>query len=107
MEEIAEVDEAELPPPGEDREAIVRLRVNQGFFRKRVLSGYDFRCCVMGLWAIELLVASHIVPWAEDAANRVNPRSGLCLNAPHDRAFGQHLMWVDSDYKLHFVPALQ
>jgi hypothetical protein len=38
VENVAEVDESDLPPPGEEREAIVRLRVSQSFFRKRVLS---------------------------------------------------------------------
>jgi len=40
--------------------------------------------------------ASHIVPWAEDERNRLNPRNGLCLNALHDRAFDRHLMWIDA-----------
>lgn len=106
VENVAEVDESDLPPPGEEREAIVRLRVNQSFFRKRVLSAYEFRCCVTGLGAAELLVASHIVPWAEDAANRLNPKNGLCLNALHDRAFDRHLMWIDSDYTVRFAASL-
>jgi putative restriction endonuclease len=106
VESVAEVDESDLPPAGEEREALVRLRVNQSFFRKRVLSAYEFRCCVTGLGATELLVASHIVSWAEDPANRLNPRNGLCLNALHDRAFDRHLMWVDSDFTVHFAPSL-
>jgi putative restriction endonuclease len=106
VEEIADVGETELPPPGEEREALIRLRVNQGFFRKRVLSAYGFRCCVTGMHATELLVASHIVPWAEDPANRLNPRNGLCLNALHDRAFDRHLMWVDGGYRVHFSTRL-
>lgn len=106
VEAVADVDESDLPPPGEEREAIVRLRVNQSFFRKRVLSAYEFRCCVTGLGATELLVASHIVPWAEDPANRLNPKNGLCLNALHDRAFDRHLMWIDSDYTVRFAPSL-
>lgn len=106
VENVAEVEESDLPPPGEEREAIVRLRVNQSFFRKRVLSAYELRCCVTGLGTTELLVASHIVPWAEDAANRLNPKNGLCLNALHDRAFDRHLMWVASDYRVRFAPSL-
>ena len=106
VENVADVDESYLPPPGEEREAIVRLRVNQGFFRKRVLSAYEFRCCVTGLSTTELLVASHIVPWSEDVANRLNPKNGLCLNALHDRAFDRHLMWINSDYTVRFAPSL-
>ena len=47
------------------------------------------------------------MPWAEDAANRLNPKNGLCLNALHDRAFDRHLMWVDSDFTVRFAPSLQ
>src|ERR1051326_773502 len=37
IERAAEIDDADLPPPGVEREALVRLRVNQSFFRRRVL----------------------------------------------------------------------
>src|SRR6266853_5394924 len=71
IEAVSEIDVDDLPPPGIEREAIVRLRVNQSFFRRRVLSAYQFRCCVTGLSVRSLLVASHIVPWAVDPANRL------------------------------------
>jgi len=87
LEEIAEIDENELPKEGLERERMVRTRVNQHFFRTAVLSAYDFKCCVTGLDVPELLIASHIIPWAKDAKQRMNPRNGLCLNALHDRAF--------------------
>jgi len=106
VEKTADVDESDLPPPGKEREAMVRLRVNQSFFRRRVLSAYEFRCCVTGLSREELLVASHILPWAENAAHRLNPKNGLCLNALHDRAFDRHLMWVGPGYVIHFAPRL-
>ena len=81
---VADVDTGDLPPAGREREATVRLRVNQSFFRDRILSAYNFRCCVTGLTVQPLLTASHIIPWAEDEKNRLNPRNGLCLNALHD-----------------------
>jgi putative restriction endonuclease len=56
LEEVAEIEESDLPPPGIEREAIVRLRVNQSFFRQRVLSAYGLRCCVTGLAVPQLLV---------------------------------------------------
>jgi putative restriction endonuclease len=98
VEEVAQIETDDLPPPGKEREAIVRVRVNQSFFRRRVLSAYDFRCCVTGLSVQRLLVASHIIPWAEDTHNRLNPRNGLCLNALHDRAFDCGLMWIEKDF---------
>lgn len=106
VEEVAQIETDDLPPPGKEREAIVRVRVNQSFFRRRVLSAYDFRCCVTGLSVRSLLVASHIVPWAIDHNNRLNPRNGLCLNALHDRAFDSHLMWVEKDFTVRISPKL-
>jgi putative restriction endonuclease len=84
----------ETLPEGKDKEALVRVRVNQGFFRAAVLAAYDFKCCLTGLAIPDLLTASHIVPWSRDAANRTNPRNGLCLNALHDRAFDCGLITV-------------
>ena len=106
VEEFAQIETDDLPPPGKEREAIVKVRVNQRFFRRRVLSAYGFRCCVTGLSIRPLLVASHIVPWAVDPANRLNPRNGLCLNALHDRAFDSHLMWVEKDFIVRISPKL-
>jgi putative restriction endonuclease len=106
IEEVADIQESDLPPPGREREALVRLRVNQTFFRHRVLSAFGFRCCVTGLTNRVLLTASHIVPWAQDAKNRLNPRNGLCLNPFHDRAFDRKLMWIDPDFRVRFSPAL-
>jgi putative restriction endonuclease len=85
---------------GETRGATVKARVNQQFFRTMVLASYDFRCCVTGLPVVDVLVASHIVPWARDEKNRLNPRNGLCLNALHDRAFDRGLISFDEDYTL-------
>lgn len=109
LEEIAEIATADLPADlsGAEREAVVKLRVNQGFFRKRILSAYNFQCCVTGLTVPELLVASHIVPWAEDPKNRLNPRNGLCLNALHDRAFDRGMMWVDDSFTVRFSSKLK
>jgi putative restriction endonuclease len=107
VEDVAEIDERDLPPPGMEREAIVRVRVNQNFFRRRIISAYEFRCCVTGLAVRELLVASHIVPWAQDVPNRLNPKNGLCLNALHDRAFDRGLMWVDGGFVIRFSKSLR
>lgn len=98
IEPTADADIAEILPEGREREAVVRVRVNQGFFRAAVLAAYDLRCCISGLAVPELLNASHIVPWATDKVNRVNPRNGLCLNALLDRAFDRGLLTVLPNY---------
>ena len=84
-------------PAGKTREAIVKQRVNQNFFRDMILASYNFKCCITGLPVKELLVASHIKPWAIDEQNRMNPRNGLCLNALHDKAFDKGLITLTPD----------
>jgi putative restriction endonuclease len=106
IEKVADVDTGDLPAAGLERDATVRVRVNQSFFRSRILSAYNFRCCVTGLTVQPLLTASHIIPWAEDEKNRLNPKNGLCLNALHDRAFDRHLMWIEDDFVIRFAPRL-
>jgi putative restriction endonuclease len=88
LEEVAAQYEPIPPiPVGRVKDQLVKVRVNQQFFRRTVLAAYDNTCCITGLRQPELLVAGHIKPWAEDVANRLNPRNGLALNALHDRAF--------------------
>src|SRR3989344_2180988 len=102
LEDVAGVEIDDLPKEGIERDSLVKIRVNQNFFRKRVLSLYGYQCCITGIKEQALLTASHIVPWSVDVNNRLNPRNGLCLNALHDRAFDRHLMWVEDDLTVHF-----
>jgi len=83
---------------GETRQVITMQRVKQDFFRRAVLSSYRGRCCISGLSETQLLIASHIVPWSEDKANRLNPRNGLCLSALHDKAFDRGLITLSDDF---------
>ncbi len=94
-------------PAGLSREALVRVRINQGFFRAAVLAAYDGRCCITGLSIPKLLNASHIVPWTVDSKNRTNPSNGLCLNALHDRAFDGGLLTVTPQMKVRLSPRIE
>jgi putative restriction endonuclease len=97
-------DEPKLFPEGKTREAVVRTRINQGFFRAAVLAAYGSTCCITGCSLPELLNASHIVPWVVDIKNRTNPRNGLCLSALHDRAFDCGLLTVMPDLRIRISP---
>ena len=83
---------------GETREVITEQRLKQQFFRRAVMSSYRGRCCMSGLSEPRLLLASHIVPWSKDKANRLNPSNGLCLSALHDRAFDRGLITLADDF---------
>ena len=95
----ADVDDSGMPDEvldytGSDRTAQATIRLGQAFFRRTVLSAYDYRCCITGLAVPALLVASHIVPWRVDVKNRLNPRNGLCLSALHDRSFDAGIITI-------------
>lgn len=106
-EPLLELEVSELPP-GETRRRFVNARANQSLFRKIVLSAYDNRCCMTGIGAPELLIASHIMPWRDsNPEQQTNPRNGLCLNALHDRAFDRGLISVGADFKVRVSPKLK
>lgn len=92
---------------GETRQVIVEQRIKQQFFRKAVLSSYRGKCCMSGLAEPRLLLASHIVPWSQDKANRLNPANGLCLSALHDRAFDQGLIALTDEYAVILSASLR
>lgn len=100
VEQLNNIQEAEIVQVGKTRESLVKLRVNQSFFRKSVLAAYNNTCCVTGLQIPSLLVAGHIVPWSVDEKNRLNPRNGIAINALHDKAFENGLITITSDYKI-------
>jgi putative restriction endonuclease len=83
-----------------EREAVVRVRIAQHFFREMILTGYGTRCAVCGLGLRELVVAAHIVPWSADPENRLNPRNGICLCGTHDLAFERGVLEIDTEYRI-------
>ena len=85
---------------GETRQAIVQQRIKQEFFRRAVLASYRGRCCLSGVSDTRFLIASHIVPWRQDKASRLNPSNGLCLSAIHDKAFDKHLFSLTDDHRI-------
>lgn len=79
---------------GETKERLVKTRVNQHVFRQMVLANYNNRCAISGINIPSLLVASHIIPWAENEKERLNPENGICLSPLYDRAFDQGLIGI-------------
>ena len=87
-------------PEGTDRQATIKARVNQAFFRTAVLTAYNNKCCITGLSVPQLLVASHIIPWSVRMDTRTDPRNGLLLNSVHDKAFDLGLIAITPEYKI-------
>lgn len=95
-----------LFPEGMDVLRSVKTRRNQDFFRRLVLASYENKCALTGIDEPNLLVASHIVPWAENKDIRTAPQNGICLNALHDCAFDQGLITFDDDYHVIYSKRL-
>ena len=85
----------------------VETRVNQSFFRNVVLGNYDGKCALTGIDIKQLLVASHIVPWAENEHERLNPENGICLSSLYDKAFDCGLIAFENDGKVLFSKELE
>lgn len=108
IEKINKVDVMALQMEGLDKERMIKTRVNQSIFRTMILATYNNTCCMTGIENLDLLIASHIVPWNKDHKNRLNPTNGLCLNALHDKAFDKGLITVSSkDYTIKISSRLK
>ncbi len=100
IEEVNGIDTIKIPE-GKDREAIVKQRINQSFFRNAVLSSYNNKCCISNLACTDLLEACHIADWSENIENRLNPSNGICLNILFHKAYDKNLIGISPDYDIY------
>lgn len=92
---------------GEAKRREVETRVNQSVFRRMILTDYSGKCAVSGIDIDSLLVASHIIPWAKNKKQRLNPENGICLSALYDRAFDRGLIGFKKDYSVILSESLK
>lgn len=100
IEKLNHISEKELIKEGKTREQLVKVRVNQAFFRSSILAAYNNTCCITGIQQTDFLIASHIKPWSIDVKNRLNPQNGIAINALHDKAFENGYITITTDYKI-------
>lgn len=105
IEQTLQISNQELQ--GIDRLALVRQRVNQNAFRTMVLNNYENRCAITGISIPDFLVASHIIPWAENEAERLNPENGICLSSLYDKAFDRGFISFDEHNRVMLAPKLK
>lgn len=67
----------------------VKVRLKQSIFRKKVLKNFNNQCCLTGVKEVDLLVASHIIPWSIKIDTRLSPHNGLCLSVLYDSLFDE------------------
>lgn len=81
---------------GEEREALIKVRVNQSAFRKLLMRRYT-HCCLCDVDDESLLAASHIKPWAKSShAEKVDVNNGLLLCPNHDKLFDRGYISFDN-----------
>lgn len=83
-----------------EKEAIVKSRIGQGIFRKRLLDKYH-KCIVSNIADPRLLIASHIKPWSvSDNRERLSAENGLLLNSLYDKMFDLGLITFKNNGKI-------
>jgi hypothetical protein len=92
----------ELNQPNEtERQGLVTSRVGQGAYRKRIIHRWEYKCAVTGFERLNILIASHIVPWSEATDNeRLDVHNGLLLSPNYDALFDRHLISFENNGKI-------
>lgn len=96
---IAEIDNSTID--GAEKSALVKIRVNQGVFRDRLLKKYS-KCCLCGVHNEAFLIASHIKAWVESSSKeKLDVENGLLLCPNHDKLFDGG--WISFDDNGHIL----
>lgn len=83
-------------PTKAEREIIIKQRVGQGTFRKKLIARSHV-CQICGLSHESLLRASHIKPWVNSSImEKLDINNGLLLCALHDSLFDKGLITFSS-----------
>jgi len=85
---------------GEYKLREVKTRVNQNVFRQIVIANYNGKCAITGIDIPDLLLASHILPWSRNEAERLNPENGICLSPLYDRAYDKGYIGINEKFEI-------
>lgn len=92
---------AHVPPSFTERKGLVTSRVGQGAYRKSIIYRWDYKCAVTGFNKLDILIASHIVPWADaNDQERLDVDNGLLLSPTYDALFDRNLISFENNGKI-------
>lgn len=78
-------------PNETERKGLVISRVGQGVYRKKIIHRWEYQCAVTGFNNLDVLIASHILPWASSTnQERLDVNNGILLSPTYDALFDQH-----------------
>lgn len=84
-----------------ERKGLVTSRVGQGAYRKRIIHRWEYKCAVNGFDKLNILIASHIVPWSDsNDIERLDVDNGLLLSPNYDALFDRHLISFENNGKI-------
>ncbi|MBK9801037.1 MAG: HNH endonuclease [Bacteroidetes bacterium] len=84
-----------------ERSGLVTSRVGQGAYRKRIIHRWEYKCAVTGFDKLNVLIASHILPWASaDDNQRLDVHNGILLSPTYDALFDRHLISFEDTGKI-------
>ena len=88
-------------PNETERKGLVTSRVGQGAYRKRIIHRWEYKCAVTGFDKLNILIASHIVPWSDSNDNeRLDVHNGILLSPTYDALFDKHLITFNNQGKI-------
>lgn len=84
-----------------ERRGLVTSRVGQGAYRSSILYRWEYKCAVTNYSKLDILIASHIVPW-KDSNNdeRLDVDNGILLSPNYDALFDRHLISFENGGKI-------
>jgi hypothetical protein len=84
-----------------ERSGLVTSRVGQGAYRKRIIHRWEYKCAVTNFNKLDILIASHIVPWSQsNDSERLDVHNGILLSPTYDALFDKHLITFDNKGKI-------
>lgn len=96
-----------IPPNSTERKGLVTSRVGQGAYRKRIIHRWEYKCAVTGFNKLDVLIASHIVPWSDSTDNeRLDVDNGLLLSPTYDALFDRNLISFENSGKIILSDAI-
>lgn len=97
-----------FPPNKTERSGLVTSRVGQGAYRKRIIHRWEYKCAVTGFDKLDILIASHIVPWADsNDSERLDVNNGLLLSPNYDALFDRHLISFENSGRIILSDAIE
>jgi 5-methylcytosine-specific restriction protein A len=88
-------------PTVTERSGLVTSRVGQGAYRKRIIHRWEYKCAVTNFNKLDILIASHILPWAQsNDMERLDVHNGILLSPTYDALFDKHLITFDNIGKI-------